>query len=523
MATRRTTLTYRDGGTNLLRQQVTEYVPKDVVGGVYIVNRPSRQRLLDATGACQGETRFVYDDQTGYTDPPIKGDLTKVRTALTTCGIPWSDTSYGYDVWGNQTTMTDPRGNTTTTAYDTTAGAWPMLYVLPTSTTAPLVGATSYGWDKVLGQVMSVTDPNNAVTSYEYDQWGRQWKEIRPDDTASNPTARISYTNYTGSSSPFWIKEERRDNASKDGSGNPIPATYLETRTFYDGLGRVVQTQAEAASASQSILADTQYNPLGLAMAQVTPYSYTGALGAYRTPNWTLHRSENSYDALGRVTQSTVKVGGTQISALRTYYQDRKAAVIDPLNHQTIRETDALGRLVSVKQYTGAYTGEPGWSDAFYAESRYGYGVADRLEDVWDPGNNNTHIVYDALGRKTNMTDPDMGAWSYAYDEASNLTRQTDAKNQRLCFYYDALNRLKGKTYSTGVAACPADPGYTGYAVKVYYDTDDAGAPVANGLGRRTGMMDGSSSAAWTYDSRGRVTNDTRTVRRCTVFNLLHL
>ena len=77
---------------------------------------------------------------------------------------------------------------------------------------------------------------------------------------------------------------------------------------------------------------------------------------------------------------------------------------------------------------------------------------------------------------------------------------------------HDALNRLKGKTYSTGVAACPADPGYTGYAVKYYYDTDDAGAPVANGLGRRTVMLDGASSAAWTYDSRGRVTNDTRTV-----------
>lgn len=187
-------------------------------------------------------------------------------------------------------------------------------------------------------------------------------------------------------------------------------------------------------------------------------------------------------------------------------------AVIDPLNHQTIRAEDALGRLASVRQYTGVYAGDPGWSDAAYAQSRYAYDVADRLVDVWDPDNNNTHMVYDALGRKTSMSDPDMGSWSYGYDLAGNLTRQTDARNQRVCFYYDELNRLKGKSYSTGAGACPGDPGYGGYAVKYYYDVDENGNAVANGKGRRTVMMDGSGSTRWQYDARGRVTAETKVI-----------
>jgi RHS repeat-associated protein len=115
-----------------------------------------------------------------------------------------------------------------------------------------------------------------------------------------------------------------------------------------------------------------------------------------------------------------------------------------------------------------------------------------------------TQISYDGFGQKASMTDPDMGGWSYGYDLAGNLARQTDARNQRSCYYYDALNRLKGKTYSTGTAACPADPG--SYTVSYSYDTG------TNGKGQRTGMVDASGSTAWEYDVRGRMTKETKVI-----------
>jgi RHS repeat-associated protein len=186
---------------------------------------------------------------------------------------------------------------------------------------------------------------------------------------------------------------------------------------------------------------------------------------------------------------------------------------------QKISATDPLGRLSSVKDYMGTVGNNPGaacpapaWAASPNGTTSYQYDVADRLTMTTAPDNAQIQISYDALGRKTQMSDPDMGTWSYAYDQMSNLTRQTDARNQRVYFYYDGLGRLKGKTFSTGAAACPADPGYGGYAVKFYYDSDENGVAVANGKGRRTMMIDGSGNTRWLYDVRGRVSSETKVV-----------
>jgi YD repeat-containing protein len=53
------------------------------------------------------------------------------------------------------------------------------------------------------------------------------------------------------------------------------------------------------------------------------------------------------------------------------------------------------------------------------------------------------------MGRKINMTDPDMGYWVYTYDANGNLHTQTDAKGQIITFSYDELNRVAQKAYST--------------------------------------------------------------------------
>ncbi len=69
---------------------------------------------------------------------------------------------------------------------------------------------------------------------------------------------------------------------------------------------------------------------------------------------------------------------------------------------------------------------------------------------------------YGALGRKTQLVDPDMGNLDlYAYDQIGNLTRQTDAHNpnQTICFYYDTLNRLTGKHYRSD-QNCPTSGGF---------------------------------------------------------------
>ena len=156
------------------------------------------------------------------------------------------------------------------------------------------------------------------------------------------------------------------------------------------------------------------------------------------------------------------------------------------------------------------------WGATRYASARYEYDVQDRLTDVYGPGansaldmSNHIEIGYDALGRKTEMDDPDMGAWAYRYDAAGNLIKQRDARNQAICFYYDELNRLVGKTYHANVSNLDALACSGSYAVSYSYDSTANGN---KGVGRRTGMSDGSGSTTWVYDARGRVTRETKTI-----------
>ena len=187
------------------------------------------------------------------------------------------------------------------------------------------------------------------------------------------------------------------------------------------------------------------------------------------------------------------------------------------MNHQTISEYDAWGRLVSVKQYdlTLAAGATPNWGATVYGQASYSYDVADRLAQMTGADGAITAIGYDLLGRKTSMSDPDMGVWNYAYDAAGNLKRQADGRGQQICFYYDGHNRLAGKHYRSD-ANCPgAKPTtYGANALSVEYLYDGG----ANGKGRRTqadvytagGALD--NRIAWTYDIRGRVTAETHTI-----------
>ena len=68
------------------------------------------------------------------------------------------------------------------------------------------------------------------------------------------------------------------------------------------------------------------------------------------------------------------------------------------------------------------------------------------------------------------------------------------------------VNRLVGKSYSNASGGnCAA---IVTNAAPVSYSYDQG----TNGNGQRTAMDDGSGTASWTYDSRGRATQETRVV-----------
>ena len=119
-------------------------------------------------------------------------------------------------------------------------------------------------------------------------------------------------------------------------------------------------------------------------------------------------------------------------------YSGFTTTITDPDNKQKTEKRDHLGRIIQVTEYA-----EEGPYDTHYT-----YNAAGDLLTVTDHLGNLTTITPDTLGRKVNMTDPDMGFWQYTYDKNGNLITRTDNKTppQIITFDYDAINRIVSKT-----------------------------------------------------------------------------
>jgi RHS repeat-associated protein len=142
-----------------------------------------------------------------------------------------------------------------------------------------------------------------------------------------------------------------------------------------------------------------------------------------------------------------------------------------------------------------------------FKNTRYQYNLVGNLTQVTGSLGHITNMTYDKLGRKTVMTDPDMGTWSYVYDNAGNLISQRD-NTQAIAFGYDSLNRLISKRQINSSGPLLATYGYD--------DRKETGGN--EGRGFRTSMIaydppgTVSNSATWKYDSLGRMTQETRTI-----------
>jgi RHS repeat-associated protein len=163
--------------------------------------------------------------------------------------------------------------------------------------------------------------------------------------------------------------------------------------------------------------------------------------------------------------------------------------------------------MVYVTEYTGT-----SYKWTRYATTVYGYDLQGNLVRVMDELDNLTEMSYDAFGRKTGMTDPDMGAWSYTYNAAGSLVSQKDARGNQLCFGYDKLDRLLNRTQdSTPADACPASPPTSGSNHLATYTYDPS-----NGKGQigtvSWGPTPTQNKDTFTYDTLGRLTKQTRLI-----------
>ena len=501
-------------GTSIDANKTTTNVSYVYNTNNWIIGLPAQIITQDTNGNKISQTSFYYDGDTKGTAAPSMGRLTSKVNWLGSTILPDPKTTYTYDAYGNLQTTVDPNKNSTTITYDNTVHMFP---VQTTNALKQTVAMTYYGIDGVSlnagglqglwGQDRSKTDANNQTAYTTYDALGRPVASISPLDTVALPTEQKSYniqSNYIA------VTDSARVN-------NGSSAT-ISTVSYYDGLGRMIETKSLGPTAGQYIASDlTVFDSRGLPITKYLPHFTTNNLNTLDSIDTTVPSAQQTYDPMGRVITKT-NPDGTYSSIV---YNQWTSTTTDENGHMQQSIVDAFGHLVQKQEYTGADGRSPNYPAspyALYATTNYSYDPKGNLLSVTDNKNNVTTITYDNLGRKIAMNDPDMGNWQYGYDGNNNLIWQGDAKKQVISFTYDALNRLKNKTDAiTGpivnLPNLPLQPA----TFNVNYNFDD---PTQSfGIGRLGSVNYDSGKAGFIYDQIGREVSSKKTIDG-TTYNL---
>ena len=325
----------------------------------------------------------------------------------------------------------------------------------------------------VFGNALRVIDPAGVITDMTADAFGRTTlrtlRGLSGCDTSADPlcaTDISSQTAYFPAGSPM-------SSTTQPGGGT--------TSYSYDSLSRV-QSITRAVAGTTNDRLEYDYDPIS---KQKSAERYrTNATGSYVTK-----RSDAfAYDINGRLSQLT-HPDNTKI----LYAYDNAGNVISAQdeNHATPNTAyafDPLGRLQSVTQ---TLAGAPGGTII----TSYAYDTQGNLVFVTDPNGNVTTYAYDDFGRMMHQTSPVTGTTSYAYDPAGNLTSTADANNATTTRTYDATNRV--------LTADSSRAGATAEGVTWTYEPN---------TGRVSTMTDPTGSTEYTYDRRGLLLSEQKTI-----------
>lgn len=465
-------------------------------------------RVIDRAG---GTWRYAYDGVsqhlTSITDPDgrprvtntydAQGRVVQQRDGLGALTIM----SYA----SGQTTLTDPRGHTTTYTFDS------RMRVL--SQSDPVGTATytiAYAYD-ASGNRTSVTDRNSNRTDFSYDARGNLLTKTdpSPDGSVARPVTTFAYdarnnltklTDALGAGTTF----------AYDGATNVLlsvarqidPSTMATTRYEYgDPANPGLPTRLTSPRGNTGALPDPTYattlgyDPQGNLVRRTDPdgalttfaYDPVGRLTSFVDPDGNApgaipadHTWQVSYDALDREVSRTDPLGNT----IRTAYDGAgdRTSVTDRNGNVTSYGYDQNARLASVQQRP-----DPVGTPALVYTTQVARDPNGNAVHVTQANGAATDYAFDALNRlaavSTHPSATTTLTTSYVLDGNGQPTARTTGDGVSITYQYDFLSRL------TGVSG-------PGLAIGYRYDP----------VGRRTAMTDPTGTTTYAYDALGRLT-----------------
>ncbi len=484
--------TITDTGADVFHQ-FTSYA---ALANTNILNKPQSVTLTaDAAGSTiLRESLFDYDGNTG--------NLTRQRDRI--CEGSYRSAGFGYDVYGNRTDATNAAGIVTQTAYDSAYRIFPVQQTTAGSYVSSAI------FDPLSGSLLSSTDIKGLVTSNSLDSLRRLTNtsiSTTPNGAASVWVARYTYGlgGIVSGDSRNSLRVRKNDDVDS--------VNGHETWTYYDGLGRVIQTRVEAETNGYRA-ADVVYDSRGNVRLETQPYFSSGT--NFAKPTGVKDGTARDYDPVGRIGSLTPNVNatftsggllqsvaatggdsGSPVGPTLSAYNDgtNPWAVVRTDEESKVRKflLDAFGRTNQIIEVTGAgnYT------------TTLSHDKTGTLTNITDHAGNNIEFSHNDLGELIAMADPDMGVWEYRRDVAGRIREQVDAKTNVIAFdYTDPLGRLKTRL------AYNAQGAFVSGVTNVYDSSDDGAFTVYPGQLYKISDSQGFEKSS--FDVRGRTLKTAR-------------
>lgn len=483
---------------------------KDRNNNTVTIARDGSNRVSTVTDPGGKVLTFAYDSNgkvSSVTDPLSRvwtfgystgGDLTGV-TYPTLDSVNYTRT-FGYNATHDITSEVDLRGNTWTCTYDTqqrmTSWSNPLSQTTSYSygasaTTITLPGSQTIVHNYSSGLLASEVDPASFSTAYTYDssknlltvtdKRGKVWTYTYDSKgnvlTAKNPLNQTTTITYNSAFSQPLTVTDPLGNVSTmtyDSSGNLLttvdPLSRTKATLAYDSYGQL-QTVTDALNHTTTLTRDSHGNVN--AITDPLNHSRTVAYDTINRPTSFTDGVGNTfgliYDVWGRPVQANLP--GNVSSSTAYNSEGQSVTVTNPLGKSLSYTYDNAGRLTSFTDARGYITS-------------FAYNSNGWVTSMTSPKSEVTSYSYNARGQVTSYTTPDSIVRSKSYDGNGGTSARTNGLSQTVSYVRDDAGRLISVDYPTGTD--------TSFSY-------DAG-------GRRTQMVDGTGTTAWTYNAASEIT-----------------
>ncbi|HUB77547.1 MAG TPA: RHS repeat-associated core domain-containing protein, partial [Bryobacteraceae bacterium] len=420
---------------------VTTYTFSSTTGTLQKIDQPSVTK--PGAGASAPEQVFTYTAiGLPLTSQDAEGRVTSFQydathadevTSLTVdTGRLNLVTKFGYDAYGDTSSVTDANGNTTTSIFDKLR----RLTEKDGAIAGVVTKYTYYPDGQIQTMARQVSAGTFETTQYTYTLSDRI-------HVVTDPLGNTVTTTYDS--------EDRKQTVTEQ-----VSATQNRQRTYsYDALGRPYQVSDTTSGTPGTVLETNAYTPNGRKLSftdangNTTTYVYDGLDRPSQTTYPDKSTEKFQYDANGNVLQKTARSGQT---IGYTYDALNRIATKTPQGEVAGVVTygyDLSGRLLQASDGSSA------------TPYQVGYDTAGRADSFTDQQGRNTQAQYDSVGNRIRVQWPGNTNGASAYYvtykfDALNRMTEIDANGSPSAplakYQWDALSRQASTTYGDGTS-----------------------------------------------------------------------